>query len=283
MIDGFYPIHDAHAMTRPTVRFEAELSRRLAGHGEDRHNGDTREIPLQTRSNLQTVKTLLEFSGTEILGKGVYTIAEAARLTRLRPRRVQEWFRGRTTARRIFKPVFESDYPVFHEEYAISFLDLIELKIGGSLREMGVSLPYLRTVYHNLELAYGDHPFCYREIYVGGKQIFTRGLEEKAGHRVIEALTNQSYFEAIILPFLEKIEYNELTNQAARWRISPLVVVDPKIRFGKPIVEEVGIATSVLRKSYYANGEDAEVVARWFEIEARHVQAAVDFENSLAA
>jgi uncharacterized protein (DUF433 family) len=219
----------------------------------------------------------------EVLGKGVYSIAEAARLTRLKTQRVREWFRGRSSPSRIFKPVFESDYPILHEEYAISFLDLVELKIGGSLREMGVSLPYLRKVYNHLQTDFGDHPFCSREIYVGDKKIFTRGLNEEESRTVIEALTNQQYFETIILPFLKKIDYDDLTDQAIRWHIADLVVIDPTIRFGKPIVEETGIGTSVLRKAYYANGEDADLVARWFGIEARHVLAAVNFENELAA
>src|SRR5262245_47910037 len=103
----------------------------------------------------------------DVLGRGVYTIAEAERLTRLRQERVREWFRGRSSPTRVFRPVFESDYPVLHEEYAISFLDLIELKIGGTIREMGVSLPYLRKVYKELENDFGEHPFCIREIYVG--------------------------------------------------------------------------------------------------------------------
>jgi uncharacterized protein (DUF433 family) len=225
----------------------------------------------------------VDFSGKEILGRGVYNIAEAARLTRLRTQRVREWFRGRKSPSRIFRPVFESDYPVIHEEYAISFLDLIELKIGGSLREMGISLPYIRKVYAELERNFGDHPFCTREIYVGDKKIFTRGLDEKESRSVIQALSNQKYFETIILPFLRKIEYDDITHRAMRWHIADMIVVDPAIRFGKPIVEEVGISTAVLRNSFYANGENPAFVANWFGVEERHVIAAVKFENDLAA
>lgn len=225
----------------------------------------------------------MEFSGSEIIGKGVYNIAEAARLTRLRTQRVREWFRGRKSANGIFRPVFESDYPTLNEEYAISFLDLVELKIGGSLRDAGISLPYLRRAYNHLENEHGDHPFCRRQIFVGGKKIFTRGLDDNEQSSVIEALTKQSYFDSIILPFLARIDYDEVTDLAARWRIAEMVVIDPTIRFGKPIIEETGISTCTLMRAFYANGEDSEFVAKWFGIESRHVQAAVDFENKLAA
>jgi hypothetical protein len=187
----------------------------------------------------------------EILGKGVYSIAEAARLTRLRTQRVSEWFRGRESVSRIFRPVFQSDYPILDEEYAISFLDLVELNIGGKLREAGISLQQLRKVYNELRLDFGDHPFCSRQVYVDGKQVFTRGLSDEESSSVIEAITRQAYFDKIILPFLKKIDYNEATKQAERWHIANMIVVDPAIRFGKPIVRETGIATSVLRQSYF--------------------------------
>ncbi len=219
----------------------------------------------------------------EVIGKGVYTIAEAARLTKLRTQRVREWFRGRETESRIFKPVFQSDYPVIHDEYVISFLDLIELNIGGKLRDAGISLPKLRQNYNELRRDFGDHPFCRRQIYVGGKQIFTRGLNDEDSGVVIEAISRQQYFEKIIMDFLKKIEYDNVTKMAARWNIADLVTVDPEIRFGRPIVGNTGITTSTLRRAYYANGEDANFVASWYYVEERHVMAAVDFENDLAA
>lgn len=219
----------------------------------------------------------------EVLGNGVYSVVEAARLTRLRTQRVREWFRGRNTDTRVFRPVFESDYRVLHDEYAISFLDLIELNIAGKLREAGISLHYLRKAYNRLRLEVGDHPFCQREIYVGGKKIFTRGLDADEAHSVIEAISRQSYFDNIILPFLRRIDYDQQTNLAIRWHIAEMVVIDPGIRFGKPVIEGIGITTSVLRESYYANGADANFVANWFGVDTRYVLAAVAFENSLAA
>ena len=218
----------------------------------------------------------------QVIGKGVYSIAEAARLTRLRTQRVREWFRGRESESRIFKPVFQSDFPVVDDEYVISFLDLIELYIGGKLRDAGISLPKLRRNYSELRRDFGDHPFCTRQIFVGGKQIFTRGLSDEDGGSVIEAISRQQYFDAIILPFLRRIEYDEVTKRAARWHIADLVVIDPEIRFGRPIVANTGITTSTLQRAYFANGEDAAFVAAWFSVEAEHVMAAVNFENALA-
>jgi uncharacterized protein (DUF433 family) len=87
----------------------------------------------------------------------------------------------------------------------------------------------------------------------------------------------------ILEPFLKRIDYDDVTSLARRWCIADMIVVDPAICFGKPIVAEIGMATSILSMSYYANGNDADIVAGWYDIHAKHVIAAVDFEKTLAA
>jgi hypothetical protein len=43
------------------------------------------------------------------------------------------------------------------------------------------------------------------------------------------------------------------------------VVLDPNICQGKPVVEKAGIATAILASSFQVNGEDAGVVADWYQ------------------
>jgi uncharacterized protein (DUF433 family) len=214
-----------------------------------------------------------------ILGHGVYTLPEAAQLTRLKPRRVREWFGGQAIGQ-----VFHSDYPTVGGDHAISFHDLLELFVAGQLRDHGVSLQTLRKVHKRLQDDLRTkHPFCRREILTGDGQVFTLGLDEPGKEEMIEVLTRQHVFPDILLPFLHRIDYDEATEMAKRWCIADLVVIDPGICLGKPIVEGIGIATAVLAASYEANGQDAELVADWFRVHPKHVLAAVDFERSLAA
>ncbi len=221
-----------------------------------------------------------------MMGRGVYGLAEAAKLTNLRPARVREWFRpsrGLNDA-----ALFRSDYPAIGDDKAISFLDLIEVYIVGSLREADppVSLQRIRRVHEKASLEVGHkHPFCVHEVYHGQGQIFTRRIdEERVGQGpVIDPLADQAYFDAVILPFLAKIEYDHPTNLAKLWRIAEGVVVDPEINFGKPTVEEVGKTTRILAGAFEANGRDAERVARWYGVEPRHIRYAVDFEHRRAS
>ncbi len=219
----------------------------------------------------------------EILGRGVYSLPEAARLTRLKTQRVREWFRGR---RQLLsrKPVFRGDYQSISGDNAISFLDLVDLFVVGQLRDHGVPLQSLRKVHAQLKKDLKTpHPFCRKEVLSDGKKVFTLGLDEQNKAEMIEVLTHQRVFAEILLPFLKRIDYDATTRLARRWCIADMVVIDPAICLGKPIIGEVGIATSILAAAYHANKNDAEVVADWYNIHSKHVIAAVDFERSLAA
>jgi uncharacterized protein (DUF433 family) len=99
---------------------------------------------------------------------------------------------------------------------------------------------------------------------------------------MIEVLTRQRVFVDVLLPFLKRIDYDSVTKLASKWSIADKVVVDPTICLGKPIVEEVGVRTTILANSYEANDRDAELVAEWYGLLPTHVLAAVDFERSLA-
>jgi uncharacterized protein (DUF433 family) len=217
-----------------------------------------------------------------VLGHGVYTYAEAARLTGLHRARIGEWFRGQPSAQQA--STFQSDYEPVEGEHAISFLDLIDVFVAGHLRDDGVSLQTLRTVYNHLARALETHhPFSREEVRSEGKKVFMRGMDEAGRHELTETLTRQKVFARVIEPFLEKIDYDAVSNLAARWHIAKGVVVDPRICFGKPIVEGISIPTAILASAYNANDQDAPAVASWYNVRTEHVIAAVEFESKLAA
>jgi uncharacterized protein (DUF433 family) len=221
--------------------------------------------------------------GTKILGNGVYDLAEAAKLTGLRRARVKEWFLGRDAGPDV-KPVFRSDHDAINGDLAISFLDLVELFIAGQLRKHGVSLQCIRRIHSQLKALWKTkHPFSRKEIRTDGKRLFACELDEHERGEVYDVQTRQKVFDTVLLPFLKKIDYDQATRLARRWSITRLVVIDPAISFGKPIIEPAGITTGVLAAAYRANDRDAALVARWYDVEEEHVLAAVEFEDRPAA
>jgi uncharacterized protein (DUF433 family) len=218
-----------------------------------------------------------------VLGNGIYTFPEAARLTQLRPGRVREWFRGRSSGHDR-SPVFSGDYPPVDGDCAISFYDLVDVFVAGQMREYGVSLQTLRRAYRAMQDTFGaKHPFCRQELLTDGKDVFARALDVRGCEEIVEVLTRQKVFPRILLPFLKRIDYETATKLAARWRIADLIVVDPQMCFGQPIVEPAGIPTAILAAAYHANGRRADLVADWYDVHPNHVLAAAKFEGRIAA
>lgn len=219
----------------------------------------------------------------KMIGNGVYNLGEAARYTGLRRARLMEWFKGRTSVP-FPRPVFRSDYEVVNGDYAISFLDLVEVFIAGQLREHGVSLQYIRRAHTRLQEDWKTkHPFSKKEIRTDSNSIFASALNGTEFIEVYDVITKNRVFESFILPVLEKIDYDGATSLARKWHLADMVVINPAISFGKPIVEPTGIATIILSSAYYANGQDPRIVARWYNVGEEHVMAAVEFENRFSA
>ena len=109
--------------------------------------------------------------------------------------------------------------------------------------------------------------------------VFSRFQTGEGSEVVYAVLSKQGLFSKIILPFLNSIEYN--ANQlAVRWKIGKNVVIDPAVCFGAPIVESVGVPTSVLANAYRANANDAAAVADFYRVQPKDVLAAVHFARS---
>jgi len=213
-----------------------------------------------------------------VLGRGLYTVPEAARLVRTSPRQLGAWFYGWS---RGAGPLTHSDYDApGMPRRLISFLDLIDSLVVLELRRQGISLQRLRKVRDALacELQMA-HPFCLQNLYTVGKQVFIETADRYGDNALKELVKNQFAFKAILGPQLHAIKYARETLTAMRWHPHPGVVVDPQRQYGKPIVESVGVPTAILMASYTANDRNSRLVADWFGISARNVEVAVTFER----
>ena len=217
------------------------------------------------------------------LGLGIYDLREAARLTRLNPVRIRRWFIQRPSESNR-SPALRSDYGISEGEVAISFLDLIDVFVFGQLRTHGVSLPTLRKISVRLQKDLDTrHPFAHSRLATDGHEVFFRGIDTDGKEELVEVLTRQKVFPEIIAPFLKKLDYDPATELARMWRIARGVVLDPKIALGKPVVDGVFVKTELLAAAWRANRQDADAVARWYNVAPEDVMRAVEFELGQAA
>lgn len=215
-----------------------------------------------------------------LLGKGVYGFPEASRLAGVDSVNTRRWFLGRPDTES--GPVLQSDIPSVGERHAVSFLDLVDLRVVGQFRRFGITMPTIRAVYSELAKKVGTrHAFAHTDLCVYGKTVLQRMVDEDGVEELREVLTGQKAMPKILEKFLRDIEYSERDGLAERWNIHPGVIVDPNLNLGKPISNESGAGTYVLARAYTANNQNADLVADLFNTSAKAVLDAVAFEEWL--
>jgi helix-turn-helix protein len=247
------------------------------------------------------------------IGSGLYTIAEAARLTGITPGRVRRWMRGYTFVRksepRTSPPVILGQYALSeHGSIALSFMDLVEVRFVDAFLKKGVRWPTLREAHDKAARELGvSHPFATRKFATDGHSILAR-IGQAA---IVDIVGGQLGFHRILKDYLVTgLDFKDQV--AVRWwplgRHRP-VVVDAARSFGQPIVSREGVPTAVLHRAYIAesrsqidlkshavqsesaesasgnslHADAIERVAKWYDVERRSVRAAVEYELQLAA
>jgi len=228
----------------------------------------------------------------ELLGTGIYPLHQAARLVGAEPRAVCRWLKGYA---RKYKGEQVRSEPLWHTQLegeelpgdVIGFRDLLELRMVAAFVRHGVDLKVIRATVDAARLNFASsYPLTNQKFLTDGRRIFLDAIEEATGQaRMIDVLKKQFVFADIIKPSLYAgIEY--AMEGACRWYPEPrrkAIVLDPGIQFGTPVLAQAGIPTDTIHASYLAEGGDAAMVARVFDITPKMVEAAVGFEERLAA
>ena len=226
-----------------------------------------------------------------LLGVGLYTVPEAARLIHEQARDLRRWvfgyhYKGRDAAQKTSPPLWQSQLAGTGLE-GVGFRDLLELRFVAAFRRHKVSLRTIRIAAARArELLNHPHPFSLQRFRTDGRAIFHEAILESGEEELLDLVKQQRAFTQVIKPSLYAgIEFDG-NETAIRWHAVPdskAIVIDPAIVFGKPVLSEFGVRTSTLYDSWLAEGRDKGRTARNFEVSASAVDAAVRFESRLAA
>lgn len=214
----------------------------------------------------------------DILGSGIYTPRQAARLAGTSAQDVLRWTRGSGTT----AALWDGHYQFLDDATELSFFDLIELRVVRAFRRAGISLQAIRFALALANKRFGvTHPFSTMKFKTDGNEILMEALE-KDGNLVSlsKKRPGQKVFLEIVEQSLNELEYEE--GKSVRWRPSaaPNVVIDPKRKFGSPILEKSGIETSMLFREF-GEFQDIAYLSKIYEISASFVREAIDFEKYL--
>jgi uncharacterized protein (DUF433 family) len=231
----------------------------------------------------------------KLLGVGIYSRAEVARLLRLSPSRVSSWVRGYRYAwgpkerrRHGQQPaVVKTDIPTIDGSLSISFLELVELFVVKQFRDKGIPLQTVRVAWNHAAQAFQtSHPFADRRVFTDGGAIFMALRDDELWPDLLEVSSRREPFQIVAGPILrqsfDEIEFDDRTELARRWwpggRGVP-VVLDPAIAFGAPVIPGTRVPTAIIAR--YAETRAIDVVADAFELPSDQVSAAVEFERRL--
>jgi len=226
-----------------------------------------------------------------LLDSPIYPVAEAARLVGLHPTRVHRWLHGYE-----YRFSLEGEESLRRQEPLVrregtagttytSFLDLIDLVFIKQFLDHRVSLQKLRKALDEAADLLGTNHFARQTFFTNGRDIYLKVKEH--GDAILELLSGgQWVIPDVIVQLSHRIEFDAATGFARRWYPrdrSGLVVLDPAISFGSPRLMDRGIATANVYDLYKAEKGDTNRVCFWTGLTEKEVEAAVDFEKSLAA
>lgn len=236
----------------------------------------------------------MKYKDITILGKGIYTIPEAARLAQVSSARITRWISGYERAGVSYPPLWNSELHTEDDERrsSVSFADLMEAKVIAAFYTHGVQIQTVRKAIDIArEVFQLERPFSSEVFQTDGKRIFLELRDTVTDDNgLLDVVTNQRTFKEIIRPTFKNIDFEQAT--AVRWwplgkRTS--IVVDPSRSLGKPIENSTGVPIDSLidalgiKDSSVPSKRDFDYVSRLFDVEVSHVIAAAEFSKQYAA
>ncbi|WP_234996775.1 DUF433 domain-containing protein [Planktothrix sp. PCC 11201] len=232
--------------------------------------------------------------GLEIMSMGLdvrdlpnYSLTEAAKYLQLPTGTLRSWVYGRyyptRQGKKYFAPLIE-----LASEKKLSFTNLIEAHVLSAIRRLHqVPLAKVRAAldYLNQEFS-APHPLAKLEFQTDGVNLFV----EQFGELLNVSLKGQLALKEVFYQFLSRIERDpsglpiKLFPFTRNFDINApkIVVIDPYISFGRPVLMGTGIPTIILAERYKA-GESIHELAIDYQCERSLIEEGIRSELDLVA
>ena len=215
------------------------------------------------------------YQGRDPRDIGAYSVAEAAQYVRMPTATLRTWVGARAL---IVRPRGSQE---------LSFTNLIEAHVLSALRSKHrIAMPRVRTAVAYVEKVLGvSHPLAHHEFATDGLDLFIEQLGD---------LINASRHGQVAIreAFERRLARIERDTHGLAMRFFPLtrpsedgpriIVVDPRISFGRPIIADKGVPTSAIADRYDA-GESVDDLMVDYGCERVEVEEAIRCEHRKAA
>jgi uncharacterized protein (DUF433 family) len=218
-----------------------------------------------------------------------YTIAEAAHYLRIPLATLRSWVVGRHYPVRAGEAFFKPVIPLPKRTPALlSFVNLVEAHVLDAIRRQhDVPLPKVRTAISFLQKHFRSrHPLAEQKMETDGRDLFV----QKYGQLINISQAGQLAMRELMEAHLRRIEWDAA---GLAMRLYPftrkreldepkVVVIDPYVSFGRPILAGTGIPTAVIAERYKA-GESMDELADDYCRQRLDIEEAIRCELTVEA
>jgi uncharacterized protein (DUF433 family) len=246
-----------------------------------------RPIMLQGRLTVEMMETRYDTGDPRRLP--AYSVAEAAHYLRMPEGTLRSWVAGR------FYPVAGTtrrSRPLIHlsdpKRQYLSFVNLVEAHVLAAIRRRhGVRLPKVRKALDYLSRQFQvEHPLIDEGFQTDGLDLFV----ERYGKLINASREGQHAMKEIIGIYLQRIERDtkglpiklypftrDSQSESAPASDPRIVVMNPGVSFGRPVIVGTGIPVSSIYERYRAGDSVAEL-AHDFRLDTSAIEEAIRCE-----
>ena len=211
----------------------------------------------------------------------LYGLSEAALYLRVPIKTLEYWAFGR-------KPVSPVIQPASRQPRTLSFMNLLECHMLASMRSVyDLRLPKIRRAVLHLSRTSGyKHPLIEEPLYTNRVDVLIRQIDKL----VNISRDGQLAIPEIVEAHLERVEYDK---SVGAFKFYPfvrersvdepkLIVINPSLGFGKPVVAGTGISTAVIASRFNAR-ESVPDLAKEYGLEPEQIEEAIRWETRAVA
>jgi uncharacterized protein (DUF433 family) len=224
------------------------------------------------------------YGGLDPRGIPNYAISEAARYLRIPAGTIRSWVAGRryktTKGIQQFSPLIATPE---QKPRLLSFTNLIEVHILRAIRkEHQIQLDKVRTALDYLESQLQvPHPLARQQFRTDGINLFI----ERYGTLINASQAGQTALKDALNAHLERIEPDDSGLAIKLYPFtrsheehSPrIVVIDPRVAFGRLVISGTGIPTQIIAERYYA-GDSIDDLADDYNCDRQTIEEAIRCE-----
>lgn len=226
-------------------------------------------------------KILVANSQIQLPTIGLYTPEQAARLARLRTGTFKRWIDGNASGEAALDRMMPHS-----ESGVVSFVDFVQaMAIRAIRRERKLSLQKIRETVVEANRRGVQHPFARKhQTFLFNEDVVVK-LDGGELIQVTGKYKDQQLIRPVVELYMDDLVYDDVDGLACRytaWRDGDRsIVIDPKVKYGAPVVYPSGFTVGALLSAVDGEGSPS-AAAEAFEIDEKDVKIALRYDDWLS-